>query len=181
MNSAVKKTISLPADLARETEALARAEGKTLSAVVQDALRRARIERQLQELRGLQGYWSRKARDQGILTEKDLERYLRECRSSSTRTFSSRLWSFLAGAAKRRCGALSKSRTGSLSPSLFSMSCSAFSRASFRVMLKSSPMSPFFSLTSLSPSSRGGNYKWSKTSQTIEFWNARSPVGPRPS
>ena len=76
MASAVKKTISLPADLAREAEALARAEGKTLSAVVQDALRRARIERRLQELRGMQGYWSRKARDQGILSEKELERYL---------------------------------------------------------------------------------------------------------
>jgi hypothetical protein len=76
MTSAVKKTISLPADLARETEALARAEGKTLSAIVQDALRRARIERKLQEFRGIQGYWSRRARDRGILTEKDLERYL---------------------------------------------------------------------------------------------------------
>ena len=78
MASAVKKTISLPAALAKETEALARAEGKTLSAIVQDALRRARIERQLQELRGMQGYWSRRARDKGILTEKDLERYLHE-------------------------------------------------------------------------------------------------------
>jgi predicted transcriptional regulator len=76
MGTAVKKTISLPADLARDAEALARAEGKTLSAVVQDALRQARIERRLQELRGIQGYWSRKARDQGILTERDLERYL---------------------------------------------------------------------------------------------------------
>jgi len=78
MASAVKKTISLPADLARETEALAKAEGKTLSAVIQDALRRARIERRMEELRGLQGYWSRKARDRGILTEKDLARYLNE-------------------------------------------------------------------------------------------------------
>ena len=68
----------MPADLARETEALARAEGKTLSAVVQDALRRTRIDRRLEELRGMQGYWSRKARDQRILTEKDLERYLDE-------------------------------------------------------------------------------------------------------
>jgi predicted transcriptional regulator len=76
MGTAVRKTISLPADLARDAEALARAEGKTLSAVVQDALRQARIERRLQELRGIQGYWSRKARDQGILTERDLERYL---------------------------------------------------------------------------------------------------------
>lgn len=77
MSSAVKKTISLPADLARDAEALARAEGKTLSAVIQDALRQARIERRLQELRGIQGYWSRKARDKGILSEQNLERYMR--------------------------------------------------------------------------------------------------------
>ena len=77
MANAVKKTISIPADLARDAEALARAEGKTLSAVIQDALRQSRIERRLQELRGLQGYWSRKARDKGILTEQDLERHLR--------------------------------------------------------------------------------------------------------
>lgn len=78
MGAAVKKTISLPADLAREVEALAKAEGKTLSAVIQDALRQARIDQRLQELRGLQGYWSRKARERGILTEQDLERYLRD-------------------------------------------------------------------------------------------------------
>jgi len=78
MTSAVKNTISLPGDLARDAESLARAEGKTLSAVIQDALRRARIERRVQELQGIQGYWSRKARDRGILTEKDLERYLHE-------------------------------------------------------------------------------------------------------
>jgi len=77
MASEVKKTISLPAELARDAEALAKAEGKTLSAVIQDALRQTRIERQLHELRGMQGYWSRKARDRGILTEQDLERYLR--------------------------------------------------------------------------------------------------------
>jgi metal-responsive CopG/Arc/MetJ family transcriptional regulator len=75
MTTAVKKTISLPANLARDVEALPRAEGKTLSAVIQDALRQARIEKRLQELRGMQGYWSRKARDQGILTEQDLARY----------------------------------------------------------------------------------------------------------
>ena len=78
MTSAVKKTISLPADLAREAEALAKSEGKTLSAVIQDALRQARVGRRVQELQGIQGYWSRKARDRGILTEKDLEHYLNE-------------------------------------------------------------------------------------------------------
>ena len=77
MRSAVRKTISLPAALARDAEALARAQGKSLSAVIQDALRQARIDRRLQELRGIQGYWSRKARESGILTERDLERYLR--------------------------------------------------------------------------------------------------------
>ncbi len=77
MGAAVKKTISLPSDLARDAEALARAEGKTLSAVIQDALRVAGIERRLQELRNIQGYWSRKAREKGILTEQDLERFLR--------------------------------------------------------------------------------------------------------
>jgi hypothetical protein len=56
---------------------LAKAEGKTLSAVIQDALRNARLERRVQELRGVQDYWSRKARERGILTERDLERYLR--------------------------------------------------------------------------------------------------------
>jgi len=47
MSNAVKKTISLPADLARQAEALAQAEGKTLSGVIQDALRQAGIERRL--------------------------------------------------------------------------------------------------------------------------------------
>lgn len=78
MSSAVKKTISLPPDLAKEAEEVARAEGKTLSAVVQDALRAARRTRLKTDLRGIQGYWSRKAREKGLLTEKDLERYLRK-------------------------------------------------------------------------------------------------------
>jgi hypothetical protein len=76
MGAAVKKTISLPAELARDAEALAKAQGKTLSAVIQDARRDARIDRRVQELRGVQGYWSRKARERGLLSERDLERYL---------------------------------------------------------------------------------------------------------
>lgn len=76
MPTAVKKTISLPPDLAREAESMARAEGKTLSAVVQDALRAARASRLRQELGTLQDFWSRRAKQQGILTEEDLQRYL---------------------------------------------------------------------------------------------------------
>jgi hypothetical protein len=41
-------------------------------------LRLAGIERRLQELRDLQGCWSRQARAKGILSEQDLERYLRQ-------------------------------------------------------------------------------------------------------
>jgi hypothetical protein len=76
MPNAVKKTISLLPDLAAEAEAQAEAEGKTLSAVIQDALRQARVACRMQEFRGVQGYWSRKARERGVLTEEDLERYL---------------------------------------------------------------------------------------------------------
>jgi len=78
VSSAVKKTISLPPDLAKEAEEMARAEGKTLSAVVQDALRATRAVRLKTELRGIQGYWSRIAKAKGLLTEKDLERFLRK-------------------------------------------------------------------------------------------------------
>ena len=76
MTGAVKKTISLPPDLARAAEQIARAEGKTLSAVLQDALRNARAARLREELETLQGYWSQRAKEQGILTEEDLQRYL---------------------------------------------------------------------------------------------------------
>ena len=76
MGTAVKKTISLPPDLAQEAEEIARTEGKTLSAVIQEALRLARRQRLRRELRGIRGYWSRLAKEKGILSERDLERYL---------------------------------------------------------------------------------------------------------
>jgi metal-responsive CopG/Arc/MetJ family transcriptional regulator len=78
MGTAVKKTISLPPELATEAEEVARAQGKSLSAVIQDALRAARAARLKGELRGIQGYWSRRAKEKGILTEGELERYLRK-------------------------------------------------------------------------------------------------------
>ena len=78
MATAVRKTISLPPDLARQVEEIAESEGKTVSAVVQDALRMARREYLKQEYRGIQSYWSTKAREKGILTDKDLRRYLKD-------------------------------------------------------------------------------------------------------
>ncbi len=56
MGEAVKKTISLPPDLAEDAERIARGEGKTLSAVIQDALRAARRQRLRGEWKAAQGY-----------------------------------------------------------------------------------------------------------------------------
>jgi len=77
MATAVKKTISLPSALAKEVEEMAREEGKPVSAVIQDALRLAKRERLKRNFYQAQNYWSRKAKEKGILTERDLERYLK--------------------------------------------------------------------------------------------------------
>lgn len=77
MATAVKKTISLPPDLARVVEEMAREEGKPVSAVIQDALRQAKRERLKRSFYQVQDFWSRKAKEKGILSEKDLERYLK--------------------------------------------------------------------------------------------------------
>jgi ribbon-helix-helix CopG family protein len=73
---AVKKTISLPSELVRELEEQARAERKTLSGVIQEALWKAKRGRLKKQFHRLQSYWSRKAKERGILSERDLERYL---------------------------------------------------------------------------------------------------------
>lgn len=77
MGTAVKKTISLPPALSQELEAIAAEEGKSVSAVIQEALRLAKRERLKHEFAASQEYWSRKAKDRGVLTERDLRRYLR--------------------------------------------------------------------------------------------------------
>lgn len=77
-NRAVKKTISLPPTLAREIEEQARLEQKSLSGVVQEALWKARRGRLRRQFRDLQSSWSRLAKKRGILSERDLERYLKQ-------------------------------------------------------------------------------------------------------
>ena len=74
MGVALKRTISLPEDLAIETEATAREEGKSVSAFIQDALRAALREKRKREFSSMQSYWSTKAREAGILSEDDLDR-----------------------------------------------------------------------------------------------------------
>jgi len=78
MPTVVKKTISMPRELAKEVEKIASQEGKTLSAVIQDSIRMARKERLKRDFYQIQDYWSRMAKKKGILTEKDLERYLKK-------------------------------------------------------------------------------------------------------
>jgi predicted transcriptional regulator len=76
MGMAVKKTISLPSTLSKEIETIAREEGKTVSAIIQEALRLVKRERVKKDVRTVQDYWSRKAKERGIVTERDLRRYL---------------------------------------------------------------------------------------------------------
>jgi metal-responsive CopG/Arc/MetJ family transcriptional regulator len=76
MGTAVKRTISLPSTLSKELVEAAREEGKTISAIIQDALRLAKHERSKKDVRAMQDHWSRKAKERGILTERDLKRYL---------------------------------------------------------------------------------------------------------
>ena len=76
MAKVVKKSISLPFELAKEAEEIAREERKTLSAVIQEALRLSRKDKLKKEFYQIQDYWSLKAKEKGILTEKDLKRYL---------------------------------------------------------------------------------------------------------
>ena len=78
MPRGVKKTVILPDDLIKEVEEVARAEGKSFSAILREALFLFREERMKDEFRTIQAYWVRKARENGILTEEDLERYLTE-------------------------------------------------------------------------------------------------------
>lgn len=77
MGGAVKKTISLPPDLAEDAERVAKEEGKSLSAVIQDALRLSRRQRLSGEWKEMQAYWSTRAREKGLLKESDLDRFLR--------------------------------------------------------------------------------------------------------
>ena len=74
MGNAVKRTISLPADLAEEIDEISRNEGRSVSSIVQDALRLARAKRLKSEFSEIQGFWSGKAKEAGILTQKELDR-----------------------------------------------------------------------------------------------------------
>lgn len=67
-------SLSLPPEMSREIEALAKKEGKTKSALLRDMIHLYRRQQLENDFRRLQEYGSRKAREQGIKTEADIER-----------------------------------------------------------------------------------------------------------
>lgn len=69
-------SVSLPDELMREAEAIARAQGKTKSEFVRDALRR---QVELEQLRALQRYGRRRAEERGVGPE-DAEALVDELR-----------------------------------------------------------------------------------------------------
>ncbi|MEO6203657.1 MAG: hypothetical protein ABIP82_10650 [Nitrospirales bacterium] len=76
MGPASNKGISLHSDLCNEREGIARKEGKTISTVIREAMRVVKRERLKSKILDTQQYWTRKAKENGILTERDLQQYL---------------------------------------------------------------------------------------------------------
>ena len=76
MATVAKRQLALPAALSKELDQLARREGKSALAVLQDLVSENKHNRLEQEFRAIQGYWSKKAKAKGILTARDLQRYL---------------------------------------------------------------------------------------------------------
>jgi len=76
MATATKRQLALPAALLRKLDQLAWREGKSALAVLQDLMSENEHNRLEQEFRATQGRWSKKAKAKGILTARDLQRYL---------------------------------------------------------------------------------------------------------
>jgi hypothetical protein len=76
MATAAKRQLALPITLSRDLDRLARRKGKSTVAVLQDLVTENKQDRLAQEYKSLQGYWSKKAKAKGVLTARDLKRYL---------------------------------------------------------------------------------------------------------
>ena len=74
--TAAKRQLTLSEALSRELDWLAWRKGKSALAVLQDLVSENKHNRLEQEFRAIQGYWSKKAKAIGILTTRDLQRYL---------------------------------------------------------------------------------------------------------
>lgn len=76
MATAAKRQLALPAAFSKELDELARREGKSTVAVLRDLVSENKHNRLEQEFRAIKGYWSKKAKAKGVLTSRDLLRYL---------------------------------------------------------------------------------------------------------
>jgi metal-responsive CopG/Arc/MetJ family transcriptional regulator len=69
----VTVTVSLPSDLLRKFDRMAKNESKSRSQLFRDMLRAYESARLEEEFRELQQYGARKAGDEGVVTEADVE------------------------------------------------------------------------------------------------------------
>ncbi len=76
MATAAKRRLALPTALTRDLERLARRKGKSTVAVLRDLVTENKRDCLVQEFTQIQGYWSKKAKARGVLTARDLKRYL---------------------------------------------------------------------------------------------------------
>ncbi|MEO5955307.1 MAG: hypothetical protein ABIR36_06410 [Nitrospiraceae bacterium] len=76
MATVAKRQLTLLPALSKELDQLARREGKSTVAVLQDLVSENKHNRLEQEFRAIQGYWSKKAKAKGVLTSRDLLWYL---------------------------------------------------------------------------------------------------------
>ena len=68
MATPAKRQLSLPVALSRDLERLARRKGKSTVAVLQDLVTENKQDRLAQEFKQIQGYWGKKAKEKGIIT-----------------------------------------------------------------------------------------------------------------
>jgi hypothetical protein len=76
MATTAKRQLALLLALSRDLERLARRKGKCMVAVLQDPVTENKQNRLAQEFKQIQGYWGKKAKEKGIITARDLKRYL---------------------------------------------------------------------------------------------------------
>lgn len=72
--------VSLPPDSAKEFDRIAKEEGRNKSELFREMLRVYRVWRETQRFETLQRYFAARAREQGISTEEDVERLIRQVR-----------------------------------------------------------------------------------------------------
>lgn len=73
--------VSVPPDAAQDFERMAEEEGRNKSELFREMLRVYRVWRETQRFESLQRSFAAQAREQGITTEKDVERLIKEIRA----------------------------------------------------------------------------------------------------